>query len=686
MITADRPRLRRDLVWRRMMSEGQDSWIIKDEITHDYMRLDATSGSLAQAMDGTRTIADLLQRAREQNAGLEFDEDYMADLLQDLRQMGYLDDPFQKSALIQARARAERSPFGVEMFQNLFSMPLGTVDPERFLERTYPAVRFMFTPLMVALGITLFVMAGYVVWLNRELVAAGTGNLLLGERHALLGAFCLWLMITTVIIIHELGHGYAVVHHGGKVHKMGFILVFGMPCMFCDTSDTHLFERWQHRVHVALAGTYTELYIAAFATFVWWLTPPAAVLHQLAYNVMLFASVSGIVFNYNPLIKMDGYFVLSDMLEMPNLMEDSYEYVGYLFRRWVLRLPVECPFHGRRRKRILLAFGLASLVYSIVFAALMYLWLRGMLIGHFALLGVLASLTLLAIVLRKPLEPVLKTTRLWALERGLAHGSGRWMLLGLTALAIAAFVWLPLPARRSLVVRLEPARTAALVAPEAMRLTSSTFAAGQRVRAGQVLAQLDADSMVIARGDAEAQREAFRLGGAGAQALGDAARAAMSRAKANGATAVARSFDRRAWRADLRAPFDGVVLSAARPDRVGQRVPPGDTLLEVGDFSSLRASALASEWELAGLRPGVRVSVRLRAEPGHPLRGRVSAIEALPHGSGDPLYRVWVVLDDLASEPRDGLSGRAHVALPWASAAEQCGRVLARFVRADLWV
>jgi len=343
------PRLRRDLVWRRLVIEGHDTFVWRDDLANEYTKLDPISSALALRLDGATSPEDLLAYASETWPGLEFDADYIEDLLRDLRQMKFLDDPFEKSALVQARAREERAQINARTFRNLFSIPLGTVNPERFLTRTYPLVAFLFQPFFVWLGIALFLLSGYVVWLNQDHVVAGAHNVLPAGIHPLLGGLLLWLTVTVAIIIHELGHGYAIKHHGGTVNRLGFIFIFGLPCMFCDISDTHLFPNWRQRAQVALAGTYTELYVATGATLVWWLTPSHLVVNQLAFNVMLFASASGILFNYNPLIKTDGYFVLSDLLDTSNLQEDAFGYLGYLFKRYALGLHLECPVRGRRR-------------------------------------------------------------------------------------------------------------------------------------------------------------------------------------------------------------------------------------------------------------------------------------------------------------------------------------------------
>lgn len=686
-------RLRPELTWSRFVSEGQDSYIFKDPISLEYTRLDSISGALAVQLDGTHSEEDLLAYAREHWPGFDFSEDYVADLIADLKKMKYLEDPFEKNALLAARARSERMQINAATFRNLFSIQLGYVDPDALLTRIYPHVAFMFRPFMVWLGIALFTFSGFVVWLNREHIAAGANNLMLGEGHRLLGAALIWLLITVAIIIHELGHAFAVKHFGGKVHKIGFIVVFGMPCMYCETSDTHLFENWKHRVYTALAGTYTELYMASIATFVWWLTPSGIVLNQLAYNIILFASVSGILFNYNPLIKMDGYYVLLDTLDMPNLMEDSYAYLGYVFRRHVLQMKVESKVRGRQRKRVLLLFGTLSIAYSVFFASLMYLFLRRWLVNHLATVGTVLALLLLLMVLRRPTGPIVRTARLWLLEhraglmrRRLALGAGG-------ALLALALLFVPVAGSRRIPVTLEPVRTAALVAPEEMRVRAAFFRAGQAVAAGDALAEFDADSAAVVQAEAAAQAGEHRVAAARALLAGDLATAAAQRADASGDAAASGWTARRVARAELRAPFAGRVLTASDPGLIGERLMPGDTVCLVGDFSSLRAQALVSEADLDDIRVGAPARVRFRAAPARVWRARVSAIEALPVGREAARdYRVWFSLspapaaEDRAGPPRSGFTGQAHLATPARVPVVHFQRWLARFVRADLWV
>ena len=682
------PRLRSDLTWRRFVSEGTDAYIFKDEISQEYVKLDVISGSLALKLDGSTSPEELLTWAQETWPSLDFDLDYLADVMGDLRKFKFLEDPFERNALLRARAHEERSQINASTFRNILSIPLGTVNPDRFLTRTYPYLKWFFSPFFVYLGLTLFALSGYVVWLNRDHVVGKTQALFLGGGMEAVGVFLLWITITLAIIIHELGHGYCVKHFGGKVDKIGFIFVFGLPCMFCNTSDSHLFPNWKHRAYVALAGTYIELYVAAFATLVWWMTPSELIVNQLAYNVMLFASIGGIVFNYNPLIKMDGYFVLADILDMPNLQEDAYEYLGHLFRRHALRMRDEpSPAEGRRRKRVLATYAIASIVYSIMFALLIFSIFRARLIQSFAFAGALLAVGLLFLVVRRLTKPMLRTARAWALDhRGQIRRHQLPIVAG-AALLLGVFLLLPVPGRHVFDVTLEPVRQAALVAPEDLRLKRADWTAGQLVVAGQVLAVLAAALAAAARAEAAAAAGALRITGAVARRGGDALDAVTARAGVVAADRRAQLLDRRVRRAELRAPFEGRVLSPGIPGSEGELFEAGDTLCIVGDLSVVRAAARLWEFDLEDVRVGAPVRMRLLARAGESLHGRVEAIQpAAEQQKGHRLYQVRIALADRPREARAGLTGRAWVATPLRSPAAHLYRTLARFVRLDLWV
>lgn len=681
------PRLRQDLTWRRFVSEGTDSYIFKDEISQAYVKLDEISGTLALRLDGKTSPAELLAWASANWPSLEFDLDYIADVIADLEKHKFIEDPFQRNALLSARAYEERAQLNAATFKNIFAIPLGTANPDRFLTRTLPYLSWFFTPTFVFLGFALFLLAAYVVLANRDHVSGRALSMFSGGLDPLT-AFLMWLTILISTVIHELGHAYSVKHFGGKVEKMGFMAIIVMPAMFCDTSDSHLFPDWKHRAYVSLAGTYTELYIAAFATLVWWLTPAALIVNQLAYNLMLYCSVRGMLFNYNPLIKLDGYFVLADMLDMPNLQEDALAYLGYLFKRYVLGKRDEpCPVEGRRRKRVLAIYGVCSLSFSISFTLFAFTVIRFLLVRQLAFFGALAAAAFMCFLLWGMAGPLVQTTRGWALDhRGLIRRHQLPIIAGAAAL-LGLFLMLPMPGRRAFRVTVEPAREAALVAPEDLRLERAEWNAGQAVAAGQLLAVLDAGEAAARRDEASADAGALRISGASARQSGDAHDAVIAEAGAAAARQRSRLLERRVQRAELRAPFAGRMLTPSAPGRVGELFEAGDTVCVVGDFSQVRATARLWEFDLEDVHVGATARIRLFSQPGRVLVGRVSAIQpAAELYRGFRVYRVRIALPKQPDDARAGLTGRAWIATPARTPAAHLVRILTRFVRLDLWV
>ena len=118
--------------------------------------------------------------------------------------------------------------------------------------------------------------------------------------------------------IHELGHGLMCKHFGGECHEIGFMLLVMTPAMYCNTSDSWLLPNKWHRIAIGGAGMYVEIVMAAICTFIWWHTQPG-VIHYMALNVIFLCSITTLLFNANPLLRYDGYYMLSDYLEIPNM-------------------------------------------------------------------------------------------------------------------------------------------------------------------------------------------------------------------------------------------------------------------------------------------------------------------------------------------------------------------------------
>ena len=148
-----------------------------------------------------------------------------------------------------------------------------------------------------------------------------------------------WVCLAVVKIIHEFGHGLTAKHFGGEVHEMGILFLVLTPALYCDVTDSWLLPNKWKRIWISAAGIYVECFLASIATFVWWYSTPG-LLNSLAMATMFICSVNTIMFNANPLLRYDGYYVMADWLEIPNLRIKSTQFFAYLFQEKVLGLEI----------------------------------------------------------------------------------------------------------------------------------------------------------------------------------------------------------------------------------------------------------------------------------------------------------------------------------------------------------
>jgi len=235
------------------------------------------------------------------------------------------------------------------------------LDPDQFLLRTMPLARAIISPLGALLwfaivgGAIKVVLDHWSVLKEQSQGVLAPGNL-----------FLLYAGMVLVKTVHEFGHAYFCRRFGGEVHVMGIMLMIFTPMPYVDATSSWSFrKRWQ-RVLVGAAGMIVELFLAALMTFVWANSGPGT-LHSLAYNMMFVASVSTVVFNVNPLLRYDGYYILSDLIEIPNLFQKSLMHLKHLAERYLFGVTKsESPSHSRREQTWLTVYGICSNVYRVV--------------------------------------------------------------------------------------------------------------------------------------------------------------------------------------------------------------------------------------------------------------------------------------------------------------------------------
>jgi len=360
-----RPRLRSTLQTYRQHYRGQMWHVIQDPSNNQFFRLNEAAYRFVAMLDAHRTVADVWNLCNEQLGDAAPTQGEAIQLLGQLYASNLLMGEVPPDAEGLFRRYKKRVTREVQGYlTNLLFIRIPLLDPDRFLERFLPIFGAVFSWWggLVWLGFVataLYFIAGR----TGELVNQAS-NILSPERLPLL-----YLSFLFVKVFHEFGHAFACKKFGttsgggGEVHVMGVMFLVFTPLPYVDASSAWALRNKWRRAIVGMAGMIVEIGVAAVAAIIWSQTGEGT-LHAICYNVMFIASVSSVLFNGNPLLRYDGYYILSDLVEVPNLAQRGKEYVFYLVKKYAygVRNPRD-PSHTRGEKFWLLFFTLASTAY-----------------------------------------------------------------------------------------------------------------------------------------------------------------------------------------------------------------------------------------------------------------------------------------------------------------------------------
>jgi putative peptide zinc metalloprotease protein len=323
-----RPRLRGHVRIHRHHYRGQLWYVLQDRISRRMHRFNPTAHFIVGLMDGRRSVQELWDAAVNRFGDDAPTQDEVIRLLAQLHSADVLQSEMSPDvAELLRRAQQVRRRSLMQKLSPL-SLRIPLIDPERWLERWLSWYRPLFgwagaLLWLAVVGSALVIAAAH--W--RELSESVTDRVLAPQNLLLLA-----LVFPTVKLLHELGHACATRAWGGEVHEMGVMLLVLMPIPYVDASASSAFRETHRRVVVGAAGMLVETFIAALALFAWLHAEPGVV-RAILYDVMLIAGISTVLFNANPLLRFDGYYILADLLQMPNLRQRGNQYLTHLVDR-----------------------------------------------------------------------------------------------------------------------------------------------------------------------------------------------------------------------------------------------------------------------------------------------------------------------------------------------------------------
>jgi len=434
-----RPRLRSHAALHRHHYRGGLWYVLQDQANERFHRFSPAAYNVISLMDGHRTVQELWDTALEQYGDEAPTQDQTIQLLGQLHAADVLlcDITPDTAEVLERRAKQKRSKWLQQVMSPLFwRFPL--FDPERLLERGMPFVR----PLMgrgaalvwLAVVTTAIVLTG-IHW--QDLTRDVTDRVLSANN-----LFLLWLIFPVFKGLHEFGHAFAVKRFGGEVHEMGLMLLVLTPLPYVDASAASAFRSKRQRVLVGAAGMMVETFLASIALFLWIEVEPG-LLRSVLYNILFIAGVSTVLFNINPLLRFDGYYMLSDILEIPNLRARSTRFLAYLCERWLLgRKDAEAPPATPGERRWFFFYSIASFVYRIFVLAAIILFIAGQFFFIGVMLAIWALIAWVALPLWKIVQYVLTSPRLRKVRVRAVAVSG-----GLVAAVVVLVCVVPAPLR-----------------------------------------------------------------------------------------------------------------------------------------------------------------------------------------------------------------------------------------------
>jgi len=675
-----RPRLRVGIAAYRQRFRGQTWHVLEDPLgggsagrsggapgASGFFRLNDSAWRFVALLDGRRTVSEAWKIACESLGDDAPTQPEAVTLLGQLGASNLLqgDVPQDTQALFQ-RYRKRTSRETRATLSSVLSIRLPLFDPDRFLTAITPIAGPAFT------------WAGAAVWL--VLLTFGLAHLtgrwdeLLSGAGSVLGPANLpWLGAVFVAckLVHELGHGVACKWFAkrqglaGEVHALGVMLLVGMPAPYVDaTSAWALRSPWQ-RAAVGAAGMYAELALASLAAIVWARTAEGSLTHALCYNAVFVAGVSTIIFNANPLLKYDGYYILSDLAGAPNLAQRAREQAFHLVRSiaWGDRQSVS-PAASTREGAWLLVYFAGSTAYRLMVFAGIALFIM----GQWFVLGVAIGA---AMIFGMLVAPAARLVSYLSASPALSRNRSRAVLttLGTMTLAVGVVTLVPVPERLRLPGVVEAARTADVFAPEDGFLRS-LLAEGKAAEATELFVLENPEL------SSQAAQARARLAGAAAQrrraVADDPTMARLADEKSALLKAAADEAALRLERLRVRAPFAGVWACRSagagpmvgsffrRGERIGTLVQPQPVhVVAVADqAASTRVTSLGAGITGAGAsarcvgEPGRLIPVQLR--PPAPAGTAELPHPALADEAGGPI-RTASGSSDAPPRPREGV-------------------------------
>lgn len=592
-VRALRPKLRPHVEITRQHYRGRRWHVVHDPASNQFYRLSPVAHDFVGTLDGVRTVEEAWKISLAKFGDAAPTQNEIIELLSQLHSTNLLsiDSPPETEQLLhRGRERAKRR--AIQQAVGIMYLRIKLFSPDRILTAVEPILR----PI---LGRTGFVLWALFVGYTFLSILPAWPRLSKGFDDYLLNISMInpteWgSMIFVFILIklfHEFGHGIICKRFGGQVPEFGVMLLVLLPSPYVDASSCWAFpSKWQ-RTAVGAGGMIFELFIAAIAAHVWMNTIDDSLWNRVAYYSMISASVSTVIFNANPLMRFDGYYMLADILEVPNLMQRSQQMVNAMLQHYVLRLRnVRFPSSIRTEQTILLVYGILAGLYRVV----LFVSITMYILGQWFIIGVLLAIWSAAVWF---LTPVGKLIHWLATSSSVAEHRARTVFgcLGIAAVVVLLVGVIPLPDWRRAQGVVESREHCGVYFESDGFVTEAMVRSGQRVRKGDVLARMENADLIRAERTLLAQLSDARVRRATARAAERPGEVTVIESELKYLERELGEIRGRLARLEVLAPQSGVIVAADPQLAVGAYARRGEPLCQIVEPSDVRVTATLSQ-------------------------------------------------------------------------------------------
>ncbi|QDU54860.1 hemolysin D [Aeoliella mucimassa] len=371
-------RMRPDLVARKQRYQGRIYWVVKEPVGLQYFRFEEEEYAILKMLDGRASLEQIAEQFEAQFPPQTIRTEELQHFIGTLHRSGLVitnagGQGEQLKKLRDEKVNKQR----ISTFSNILAVRFKGIDPERILNFLHGYLWWFWTKPMLVVNSIIVSMAALLILVQFDVFQSK-----LPTFHEFFRADSWenWLLLGLVIggtkIFHEFGHGLSCKYFGGECHEMGVMFLVLTPCLYCNVSDSWMLPNRWHRAAIGAAGMYVEVVLASICTFIWWFSDSDTTLNNVCLNIMFVSSVSTILFNANPLLRYDGYYILSDIIEIPNLRQKATTILTRKLGHWCLGIePQDDPFLPQGNQALFALYSMAAAVYRwvVLFSILYFL-------------------------------------------------------------------------------------------------------------------------------------------------------------------------------------------------------------------------------------------------------------------------------------------------------------------------